>query len=53
MKHTPYLLVVGEKELENGTVSVRKQGTGEQYSMKFEEFAKKINEEVIEMTKNY
>ena len=53
LKHTPYLLVVGEKELENGTVSVRKQGTGEQYSMKFEEFAKKINEEVIEMTKNY
>lgn len=51
LKHTPYLLVVGEKELENGTVSVRKQGTGEQYSMKFEEFAKKINEEVIEMTK--
>lgn len=53
LKHTPYLLVVGEKELEDGTVSVRKQGTGEQYSMKFEEFAKKINEEVIEMTKNY
>ena len=53
MKHIPYLLIVGEKEANEGTVAVRKQGEGDQGSMKFADFAKKINEEVAEMTKKY
>ena len=53
MKHIPYLLVVGEKEANEGTVAVRKQGEGDQGSMKIADFAKKINEEVAEMTKKY
>ncbi|MCR5780273.1 MAG: threonine--tRNA ligase [Bacteroidaceae bacterium] len=53
MKHIPYLLIVGEKEEAEGTVSVRRQGQGDQGSMKFEDFAKKINEEVREMTEKY
>ena len=53
LKHTPYLLVVGEKEQEEGTVSFRKQGGGEQGSMKYEDFAKKILEEVRNMTEKY
>ena len=53
MKHVPYLLVVGEKEAAEGTVAVRKQGEGDQGTMKIDDFAKKINEEVAEMTKNY
>ena len=53
MKHIPYLLIVGEKEAAEGTVSVRKQGEGDQGSMKIADFAKKINDEVAEMTKNY
>ena len=53
LKHTPYLLVVGEKEQEEGTVSFRRQGGGEQGCMKFEDFANKINEEVRNMTENY
>lgn len=53
MKHIPYLLVVGEKEAQEGLVSVRKQGQGDQGSMKILDFAKKINDEVAEMTKNY
>lgn len=53
MKHIPYLLVVGEKEAQEGTVAVRKQGEGDQGTMKIEDFAKKINDEVAEMTKNY
>ena len=53
LKHTPYLLVVGEKEQAEGTVSFRQQGGGEQGCMKFEDFAKKINEEVRNMTENY
>ena len=53
MKHIPYMLIVGEKEQAEGTVSVRKQGEGDQGSMKIEDFAKKINEEVRSMTEKY
>ncbi|MBQ7057053.1 MAG: threonine--tRNA ligase, partial [Bacteroidaceae bacterium] len=53
IKHIPYLLIVGEKEVENNTISVRKQGEGDQGSMKVEDFANKINDLVAEMTKNY
>lgn len=53
LKHTPYLLVVGEKEQAEGTVSFRRQGGGEQGCIKFEDFAKKINDEVRNMTENY
>ncbi|MEO4763660.1 His/Gly/Thr/Pro-type tRNA ligase C-terminal domain-containing protein, partial [Bacteroides uniformis] len=42
-------LVVGEKEAENKEVAVRKQGEGDKGTMKFEEFAKKMNEEVQNM----
>ena len=49
LKHIPYLLVVGEKEAENGEVSVRKQGQGDQGTMKIADFAKNIAEEVSEM----
>ena len=52
MKHTPYMIIVGEKEQADGTVSYRQQGRGEQGTVKFEEFAKKINEEVRQMTEN-
>ena len=53
MKHIPYLLIVGEKEAAEGTVSVRRQGQGDQGSMKIDDFAKKINEEVRQMTEKY
>lgn len=53
MKHIPYLLIVGENEVNEGTVSIRKQGEGDQGSIKIADFAKKINDEVAEMTKNY
>ena len=53
MKRIPYMLIVGEKEAAEGTVSVRKRGEGDQGSMKFEDFAKKINEEVRNMLNNY
>ena len=49
LKRIPYMLIVGEKEAENGEVSVRKQGSGDQGTMKFEDFAKKISEEVQNM----
>jgi threonyl-tRNA synthetase len=46
LKRIPYLLVVGEKEAENGEVSVRKQGGGEQFTMKVDDFGKMITDEV-------
>ena len=49
MKRIPYMLIVGVKEAENGEVSVRKQGSGDQGTMKFEDFAKKISEEFKNM----
>ena len=49
MKRIPYMLIVGEKEAENEEVSVRKQGEGDQGTMKIEDFAKNIAEEVHNM----
>ena len=51
LKRIPYLLIVGEKEAEEGTVSVRRQGEGDQGTMKIEEFAQFINKEVENMLK--
>ena len=48
MKHIPYMLVVGEKEAAEGSVSVRKHGEGDLGSMKLEDFAKRVTEEVKE-----
>ena len=53
LKRIPYMLIVGEKEQADGTVAVRPQGGGEQSIMTMEDFAKKINEEVKEMTKEF
>jgi threonyl-tRNA synthetase len=38
LKRIPYLLIIGEKEMESGTVSVRRQGEGDKGVMKPEEF---------------
>ena len=46
LKRIPYLLIIGEKEVENGTIAVRKQGEGDKGSMKIEEFAAFIHEEI-------
>lgn len=42
----PYMLIVGEDEEKNGTVSVRKQGEGDKGSHSIDSFAKIINEEI-------
>lgn len=39
----PFMLVVGEKEAEEGTVAVREQGKGDVGTMKIEDFAKLIH----------
>ena len=53
IKHIPYMLVVGEKEENDGTVNVRKQGTQQQETMSMDAFAKKIQEEVRQMTEEF
>ena len=49
MKHIPYMLIVGEKEQTDGTVTVRKQGGINEGSLKIAEFGKKIEAEVDDM----
>ena len=49
LKRVPYMVIVGEKEAAEGLVSMRKQGGGEQATMKMEDFAARINKEVSEM----
>ena len=49
LKRIPYMLIVGEKEAENGEVSVRKQGAGDVGTVKAAEFAKMITDEVNAM----
>ena len=53
LKRIPYMLIVGEKEQETKTLSVRRQGAGDLGSMSVEEFAKLINDEVYEQTSKY
>jgi threonyl-tRNA synthetase len=50
LKRIPYLLVVGEKEAQNGEVSVRKQGEGDKGTMKIATFAANLTEEVKNLT---
>jgi threonyl-tRNA synthetase len=50
MKKIPFMLILGEKEVAENTVAVRKHGEGDQGVMSVEEFAKVINEEVARQT---
>lgn len=51
LKRIPYMVIVGEKEQADATVSVRKQGSEERGVMTIAEFAAKINGEVAEQLK--
>ncbi len=53
LKRIPYMLIVGEKEQETKTLSVRRQGAGDLGTMSVEEFAKLVNDEVYEQTSKY
>jgi threonyl-tRNA synthetase len=46
LKKVPYMLILGEKEMESGMVSVRKQGEGDIGSMTVDEFIKFIEEQL-------
>ena len=42
----PYMIIVGDKEAENGTISVRTRAGGDEGSMQVEDFIAKLREEV-------
>jgi threonyl-tRNA synthetase len=46
LRRTPYMLIIGEKEAESGTVSVRKQGHGDQGSLSVDDFLTQLNSEI-------
>lgn len=50
LKRIPYLLVVGEKEAESGTISVRRQGEGDKGVMNPDEFVSLIKKEIAKET---
>jgi len=45
----PYMLIVGEKEESQQTVSVRKQGSGDMGSFTVEEFIQRVKKEIAEV----
>ncbi|MFO7864702.1 MAG: threonine--tRNA ligase [Salinivirgaceae bacterium] len=50
LKRIPYLLIVGEKEMNEGKVALRKQGEGDQGQMTIDEFGEFILTEVEKET---
>ncbi len=46
LEKVPYMLVIGDKDIENGTVSVRERKEGDLGAMPLEDFIKRITEEV-------
>ena len=53
LKRIPFMLIVGEKEAENGEVSVRRQGEGDKGAMKLSEFAQLVIDEVNSLVNKY
>jgi len=51
VRKIPYMLIVGEKEAEDGTVSVRRHGEGDLGTFSIEAIVQKIQDEVNEITK--
>ena len=49
LKRIPYMIIVGEKEVNEGTISVRKQGQGDLGTFSIEAFAHLIQDEVNKM----
>ena len=51
LEKVPYMLILGENEANEGTVSVRRQGEGDLGGMSVEAFAEHIRSEIAEMLK--
>src|SRR6056297_222888 len=53
MNKFPYMLIIGEQEEQDGTVSVRKRGEGDIGTMPVEDFAEIINNEIKKTLKTF
>ncbi len=53
LKRIPYLLIVGENEMNEGKIAVRKQGEGDKGTMLVDEFATLINTQIKEMMSEF
>ena len=51
LEKVPYMLVVGQKEIENNEVGVRSRADGDVGAVKLQEFVNKVSEEVKNYTK--
>ncbi|MFY8137328.1 MAG: His/Gly/Thr/Pro-type tRNA ligase C-terminal domain-containing protein, partial [Flavobacteriales bacterium] len=49
LEKVPYMLVVGEEEQGNNSVSARKKGEGDLGSMSIDAFVERVNNEIKEM----
>ena len=47
MQKIPYMLVLGDKETENGTITVRKRSGGDQGAMNIDDFIAAVKEEQV------
>tara|TARA_B100001029_G_scaffold164573_1_gene155566 strand:- start:1031 stop:1183 length:153 start_codon:yes stop_codon:yes gene_type:complete len=47
MQRVPYLLIVGDKEMENNTVSVRVRGSQDLGEMSLNKFIQRISKEIV------
>ncbi|SIT81467.1 threonine--tRNA ligase [Pontibacter indicus] len=52
VRKVPYMLIVGEKEQENGAVSVRRHGEGDLGTMTVDEFIASFQSKIAEMLNN-
>ncbi len=52
LQRIPYMLIVGEKEESEGTVSVRKQGEGDIGGLSVDDFAKKLLDKISKLIDN-
>lgn len=50
LEKTPYILVLGDKEMADGTVAVRKRGSKDTISMSFDEFLSNIQSDIMNKT---
>ncbi|MGB3973206.1 MAG: threonine--tRNA ligase [Peptococcia bacterium] len=48
LERVPYMLVIGDKEMENGTVALRKRGEGDQGAVDFASFKAELLQEIAE-----
>ena len=48
LSKVPYMLILGEKEVESGSVGVRARKEGDIGQMKFEDFVQKLQAEIAE-----